>query len=265
MKKKLELFIGPCVLESDALATEIASRVKEDLSCFSDRVNLHFKGSFDKANRSSIDSYRGPGMEKGLAILERIKKEYSLPVITDFHLPEQANSVASVVDVLQVPAFLCRQTDMIVAGAQACKEYEAILKIKKGQFLSPSDTQNLVEKAATILPKNQIYLTERGTSFGYNTLIVDMASFQIMKSFGVKAIHDATHCVQQPGGLGKITGGKREQILVLAKAAIAAGADGIFMECHPDPDKALSDSTTSLPLDQVKPMIDKLLSLYEVV
>ncbi len=264
-KDKLELFIGPCVLESEALATEIVSRVKEDLSPFADRVNLHFKGSFDKANRSSIDSYRGPGMEKGLAILERIRKEYALPVITDFHLPEQADAVASVVDVLQVPAFLCRQTDMIIAGAQACKDHDRILKIKKGQFLSPEDTKNMVEKAATILPKNRIYLTERGTSFGYNTLIVDMASFQIMNSFGVKTIHDATHCVQRPGGLGKITGGKREQILVLAKAAIAAGANGIFMECHPNPEKALSDSTTSLPLEQVRPMVEKLLSIYEVV
>jgi 2-dehydro-3-deoxyphosphooctonate aldolase (KDO 8-P synthase) len=264
-KEKLELFIGPCVLESESLATEIVSRIKEDLAGVSDRVNLHFKGSFDKANRSSIDSYRGPGMEKGLAILERIKKEYDLAVITDFHLPEQAQMVASVVDVLQVPAFLCRQTDMIVSGAQACKDHGGILKIKKGQFLSPSDTKNMVEKAATILPKSHIYLTERGTSFGYNTLIVDMASFQIMNSFGVKTIHDATHCVQQPGGLGKITGGKREQIVVLAKAAVAAGANGIFMECHPNPEKALSDSTTSLPLEQVKPIIEKLLAIYEVV
>ncbi len=264
-KEKFELFIGPCVLESEQLAVDIAGFIKEQLTPWQDKINLYFKGSFDKANRSSIDSYRGPGMEKGLQILERIKKEFALPVITDFHLPEQAEVVASVVDVLQVPAFLCRQTDMIVAGAEACKKHSAILKIKKGQFLAPSDCKNLVEKAATILPKEQIYLTERGTSFGYNNLIVDMASFQIMQSFGVKAIHDATHCVQQPGGLGKITGGKREQILVLAKAAVAAGCDGIFMECHPHPEKALSDSTTSLPLTEIPKIVAELLKIYEVV
>jgi 2-dehydro-3-deoxyphosphooctonate aldolase (KDO 8-P synthase) len=264
-KDKLELFVGPCVLESESLAMQIAETIKNDLAPFESQLNLHFKGSFDKANRSSIDSYRGPGIEEGLRILEKIKEEFSLPVITDYHQPSQAETVASVVDVLQVPAFLCRQTDMIVAGAQACQKHNAILKIKKGQFLAPTDTKNLVEKAATILPKDKIYLTERGTSFGYNNLVVDMASFQIMKSFGVKTIHDATHCVQQPGGLGKITGGKREQILVLAKAAIAAGCDGIFMECHPEPEKALSDSTTSLPLEQVKSVVEQLLKIYEVV
>ena len=264
-KDRLELFIGPCVLESEKLAMTIAEKVFNDLLEYGDKVNLHFKGSFDKANRSSINSYRGPGIDEGLRILERVKREFKIPVITDYHSPEQADQVASVVDVLQVPAFLCRQTDMIVAGAEACKKYNRILKIKKGQFLSPSDTKNIVEKAATILPKEQIYLTERGTSFGYNNLIVDMASFQIMQSFGVKAIHDATHCVQMPGGLGNITGGKREQIHVLAKAAIAAGADGIFLECHPDPEKALSDSTTSLPLDKVKETIEGLLNIYEVV
>jgi 2-dehydro-3-deoxyphosphooctonate aldolase (KDO 8-P synthase) len=154
---------------------------------------------------------------------------------------------------------------MIAAGAEACAKYERILKVKKGQFLSPEETKNIVDKAATFLPKKQILLTERGSSFGYNNLIVDMASFQIMKSFGVKTVHDATHCVQRPGGLGSATGGKREQILVLAKAAVAAGADGIFIETHPDPNKALSDSATSLPLDQIKGIVEQLLKIYEVV
>ncbi|MCP4913549.1 MAG: 3-deoxy-8-phosphooctulonate synthase [Oligoflexia bacterium] len=259
------IFSGPCVLESEDLAMEVAGRLKEDLSVFGDEVKLYFKGSFDKANRTSIDSYRGPGMEKGLAILEKVKKELDLPVITDFHLPEQAQPVASVVDVMQVPAFLCRQTDLIVAGAQAAKEHGAILKIKKGQFLSPEETENIVKKAANFLDKSQILLTERGTSFGYNNLVVDMASFQIMKSFGVKAIHDATHCVQKPGGLGTATGGKRDQIFTLAKAAVAAGADGVFMESHPNPPKALSDSATCIELSKVQETVKALLDIYKVV
>jgi 2-dehydro-3-deoxyphosphooctonate aldolase (KDO 8-P synthase) len=258
---KMDFFIGPCVLESEGLALEMADFLSRELKEFSDYINLSFKGSFDKANRTSINSYRGPGIEKGLAILEKVKKTYNLPVITDFHLPEQANEVASVVDTLQIPAFLCRQTDMIVAGAMACQKYQRQLKIKKGQFLSPEETENIVQKAANFIPKEKILLTERGSSFGYNNLVVDMASFQIMKSFGVRAIHDATHCVQRPGGLGTSTGGKRDQIFVLAKAAVAAGADGIFMEAHPDPSKALSDSATCLPLDSVKTVVSSLLKV----
>lgn len=263
--KKMELFIGPCVLESESLVDEMASFLTENLKPFEGQINLNFKGSFDKANRTSIDSYRGPGLEKGLAMLESVKKKYNLPVITDYHLPSQADEVASVVDTLQVPAFLCRQTDMIIAGAQACAKHGSRLKIKKGQFLAPEDTENIVEKAVNFISKDQIFLTERGSSFGYNNLIVDMASFQIMKSFGVRTIHDATHCVQKPGGMGKITGGKREQILVLARAALAAGADGIFMEAHPNPDEALSDKTTSLPLEKVPSIIEELLKIYQVV
>lgn len=261
----MDFFIGPCVLESADLAKTVAERLLKDLTPHMGDINLYFKGSFDKANRSSGDSYRGPGIDEGLKILEMIKKEYDLPTITDFHSPEQAELVASVVDVLQVPAFLCRQTDMIIAGAQACKQYGSLLKVKKGQFLAPADTKNIVDKAAEYLPLDQILLTERGTSFGYNNLIVDMASFQIMKSFGVRAIHDATHCVQMPGGLGKATGGKREQIEVLAKAAVAAGADGIFMEAHPNPEKALSDATSQLPLESVATLVGKLLKIKEAV
>jgi 2-dehydro-3-deoxyphosphooctonate aldolase (KDO 8-P synthase) len=264
-KPKLNFYIGSCVLESEELALTIADRLMKDLKPFEDKITLTYKGSFDKANRTSINSYRGPGIDEGMRILEKVKATFGLPVLTDFHEASQAMKLATVVDVLQVPAFLCRQTDIIAAGAEACAKYGRILKVKKGQFLSPEETKNIVDKAATILPKNQILLTERGSSFGYNNLIVDMASFQIMKSFGVKTVHDATHCVQRPGGLGTATGGKREQILVLAKAAIAAGADGVFMETHPNPDKALSDAATSLPLDQIKEIVAQLLRIYEVV
>ena len=264
-KNPLMIFSGPCVLESEDLALEIASRLEEDLREFNTRIKLTFKGSFDKANRTSIDSYRGPGIEKGLKIMETVKSKTGLPVITDFHTPAQADEVASVCDVLQVPAFLCRQTDMIVEAAKACEKYNRVLKVKKGQFLSPEETKNIVEKAVNFIPKDQILLTERGSSFGYNNLVVDMASFQTMKSFGVRTVHDATHCVQRPGGLGNATGGKREQILTLAKAAIAAGADGIFMETHPNPEKALSDASTSLEISKIRSIVAQLLKIYEVV
>jgi 2-dehydro-3-deoxyphosphooctonate aldolase (KDO 8-P synthase) len=264
-KAKLDLFIGSCVLESEEMSLRIADKLVKDLKPFEDRITLTYKGSFDKANRTSINSYRGPGIDEGMRILQKVKDTFGLPVLTDFHEASQAMKLATLVDVLQVPAFLCRQTDIIAAGAEACAKYGRILKVKKGQFLSPEETKNIVDKATTLIPKSQILLTERGSSFGYNNLVVDMASFQIMKSFGVKTVHDATHCVQRPGGLGNATGGKREQILVLAKAAIAAGADGIFMETHPDPDKALSDPATSLPLDQIKTIVEQLLRIYEVV
>jgi 2-dehydro-3-deoxyphosphooctonate aldolase (KDO 8-P synthase) len=263
--KKMDFYIGPCVIESQDLAKQIAETLLQDLEPFKNEINLHFKGSYDKANRSSFTSYRGPGLDEGLKILGMINKQYGLPTLTDFHTPEQAISVAEVVSVLQVPAFLCRQTDMIFAGAEACKKYDRELKVKKGQFLSPEETKNIVDKASHFLPKEKILLTERGSSFGYNNLVVDMASFQIMKSYGVRAIHDATHCVQRPGGLGTATGGKREQILVLAKAAVAAGADGIFMECHPNPEKALSDAATALPLSSVKSIVEKLLKIRRAV
>ncbi|MBT7611122.1 MAG: 3-deoxy-8-phosphooctulonate synthase [Bacteriovoracaceae bacterium] len=260
----MDFFLGPCVLESEELALEIAKYLKENIEPL-EGVNVFFKGSYDKANRTSVDSFRGPGLTEGLNILQKVKDTYGFPLITDFHDPDQAMPVAEVVDVLQIPAFLCRQTDMILAGAKACKKFGRKLKIKKGQFLSPSDTKQIVEKAATILDRDSILLTERGTSFGYNNLIVDMASFQVMKSFGVKTVHDATHCVQQPGGLGTITGGKRDQIFVLAKAAVAAGADAVFMECHPDPDKAKSDSTTCLQLEKLPEIVSTLVKLKMIV
>jgi 2-dehydro-3-deoxyphosphooctonate aldolase (KDO 8-P synthase) len=261
--EKLRLFTGPCVLESEGLVDEVASFISSELKPFMDDIEISFKGSFDKANRTSINSYRGPGIEKGLKMMEEVNKKYGLTTITDFHMPSQAEEVASVVHTLQVPAFLCRQTDMIVAGAEACKKHGRTLKVKKGQFLSPEETENIVTKASTILPKDQILLTERGTSFGYQNLIVDMSSFQTMKSFGVKTIHDATHCVQRPGGQGTSTGGKREQILVLAKAALAAGADGLFMEIHPDPPNAKSDSATSLEMKKLPEYLTSLLKIYK--
>ncbi len=261
---KTEFFIGPCVLENEELAMTVAKSLKQNLAPFENEIDLYFKGSFDKANRSSIESYRGPGIEEGLRILQKVKDEFGFKLITDYHSPEQADMVAKVVDVLQVPAFLCRQTDMIAAGATACKKYNRILKVKKGQFLAPEDTQNIVEKASSIMPIENIRLTERGTSFGYNNLIVDMASFQIMKSFGVKTVHDCTHCVQRPGGLGKTTGGKREQIYTLAKAAAAAGADGFFIEAHPNPEKALSDATSQLPIDKIADLVKIILQIKKV-
>lgn len=265
MTKKMDFYIGPCVIESEDLAKQIAETLIADLEPFKNEINLHFKGSFDKANRSSFDSYRGPGIDEGLRILSMINKNYGLPTLTDYHTPDQAEMVAKHVSVLQVPAFLCRQTDMIFAGAEACKKYDRELKVKKGQFLSPEETKNIVDKASHFLPKDKIILTERGSSFGYNNLVVDMASFQIMKSFGVRTVHDATHCVQRPGGLGTSTGGKREQIVVLARAAVAAGADGIFMECHPNPEKAKSDSATALPLKDVKNIVAQLLKIRKAI
>ena len=265
MSKKMDFYIGPCVLESEALARQIAETLLKDLEPFKNQINLHFKGSWDKANRSSFTSYRGPGLDEGLRILEMINKEYGLPTLTDYHVPDQAEAVAQAVSVLQVPAFLCRQTDMIFEGAKACKKHNRELKIKKGQFLSPEETKNIVDKASEFLTLDKIILTERGTSFGYNNLVVDMASFMIMKSFGVRTVHDATHCVQRPGGLGTATGGKREQILVLARAAVAAGADGIFMECHPNPAVAKSDAATALPLENVKKIVGELLRIRQAV
>ena len=262
MKEKLELFIGPCVLESRDLCFEIAESLLEQFSTIREKISLTFKGSFDKANRSSIESYRGPGLEAGLEMLEEVKKTFSLPVVTDFHWPSQAHEVASVVDVLQVPAFLCRQTDMICEGAKACEKFGRRLKIKKGQFLSPAEMGNVVKKASRFLSKERILVTERGSCFGHNNLVVDMASFQIMKSFGVKTVHDATHCVQRPGGLRDRSGGKREEIGVLARAALAAGADAIFMEVHPRVDEAKSDAATAVPLEQTGSLVRDFLKIY---
>ncbi|MGE4506382.1 MAG: 3-deoxy-8-phosphooctulonate synthase [Desulfovibrionaceae bacterium] len=249
---------GPCVLESEDLAVAVAT----ELAAVSSRlgVPLVFKSSFDKANRTSIASYRGPGMERGLSWLARAKVESGLPVVTDIHLPEQAAPVAEVADVLQIPAFLCRQTDLLVAAARTGR----IVNIKKGQFLAPWDMKNAVGKVREA-GGERIWLTERGASFGYNNLVVDMRSIPEMAAFGVPVVMDATHSVQLPGGKGECSGGQRQYVPVLARAAVAAGARGVFLEVHPDPDKALCDGPNSWPLDQVEPLLAQLQAIWSVV
>lgn len=263
--KPMKIMTGPCVIEDRSLVFEIAQFMKDNLSPIGSEIELYFKASYDKANRTSIDSFRGPGIDKGLEILAELKEKFGFPIITDYHNPNEAEKVGAVADILQVPAFLCRQTDMIVEGAKAKKKFGGHLNIKKGQFLSPVDAKNIIEKATHFLSKDQILMTERGSSFGYNNLIVDMASFSVMKNFGVDCIFDITHSVQKPGGDGKITGGKREQAFVLAKAAAAAGADGFFLEIHPRPDEAKSDKTTCLPLTEVREIIETLLKIRRTI
>lgn len=249
---------GPCVLESEevtlATAHELA-RIGKELG-----IPLVFKSSFDKANRTSITSYRGPGLDRGLSWLARAKAETGLPVITDIHLPEQAARVAEVADVLQIPAFLCRQTDLLVAAAKTGK----IINIKKGQFLAPWDMKNAVGKVREA-GNESLWLTERGASFGYNNLVVDMRSIPEMKKHGVPVVMDATHSVQLPGGQGSCSGGQREYVPVLARAAVAAGADGVFMEVHPDPEKALCDGPNSWPLDRAAELLTQLKAIWSVV
>ncbi|WP_316900417.1 3-deoxy-8-phosphooctulonate synthase [Pseudodesulfovibrio indicus] len=251
------ILAGPCAIES----REIALKTAETLAGLASKLNipLVYKSSFDKANRTSVTSFRGPGMDEGLKILSEVKAATGLPVVTDIHHPEQAAPVAEVADVLQIPAFLCRQTDLLVAAAETGR----IVNVKKGQFLAPWDMQNVVGKLRAA-GNEQIWLTERGSTYGYNNLVVDMRSFPQMQSFGVPVIMDATHSVQLPGGLGGASGGQREFVSVLACAAVAAGADGVFMEVHPDPDKALCDGPNSLPLAQVESLLRKLLALWEV-
>ncbi|HTG16281.1 MAG TPA: 3-deoxy-8-phosphooctulonate synthase [Blastocatellia bacterium] len=239
--RPLAVIAGPCVIESRESALKHASLLKEA----ADRVGVPyiFKSSYDKANRSSVDSYRGPGLGKGLEILAEVKKETGVPILTDVHEREQVASVREVADVLQIPAFLCRQTDFIVAVAQSGK----VVNVKKGQFLAPWDIGNIVDK---ILSANndQILLTERGASFGYNNLVSDMRSLVVMRELGYPVVFDATHSLQLPGGLGKSSGGERKYIGPLARAGVAVGIDALFMEVHENPDQALSDGPNSLPL-----------------
>lgn len=265
---KMTLIAGPCVIEDEGLVFEVAQELKRQLADLP--VQLYFKSSFDKANRTSIEGFRGPGLEKGLKILESVRAKTGLPVLTDFHTPDQAEPVARAVDFLQVPAFLCRQTDMIWAAAEAALKHGRKLNVKKGQFLAPWDAKNIVGKVREVEAKlgrsgapDWFWLTERGTSFGYNTLVVDMVSFQTMKSFGVPVIYDATHSIQSPGAGagGKSTGGKREYLETLARAAVAAGADGIFMECHPRPEKAKSDGPNAFYLEHVGTFVRQLLEI----
>jgi 2-dehydro-3-deoxyphosphooctonate aldolase (KDO 8-P synthase) len=266
---KMTLIAGPCVIEDEGLMMEVAQELKRQTADLP--VELYFKSSFDKANRTAIDGFRGPGLEEGLKLMERVKAKTGLPLLTDIHTPDQADAVARVIDFIQVPAFLCRQTDMIIAAAEACLKHGRRLNVKKGQFLAPWDTKNIVDKVSAVEVKSSqkskradwLTLTERGTSFGYNTLVVDMISFQAMKQFGVTTIHDATHCIQSPGGGpgGKSTGGKREYLETLARAAMAAGADGVFMECHPRPSEAKSDGPNAFYLEHVGTFVKQLLAI----
>lgn len=254
----LTILAGPCAIESQSILDETAQGLKE--VCEKLKINYVFKSSFDKANRSSIDSFRGPGMEKGLEILAEIKSKYNLPIVTDIHTPEQAEPVAQVADILQIPAFLCRQTDLLVAAAKTGK----IVNIKKGQFLAPQQMKTLIKKVEDAGNKN-IMLTDRGTSFGYNNLIVDFRGFPIMKEFGYPVVMDATHSVQLPGSNGTSTGGDRRFVPELAKAAMAVGADVLFFEVHPDPDNALCDGPNMLKLDNAHKVFSICKEIFEVV
>lgn len=266
------LIAGPCVIESEELCFEIVESLIEQLKGLP--VELYFKASFDKANRSSIKSHRGVGIDKGLQILKNVKEKYNIKTLTDFHLPEQADTVAQVVDFLQIPAFLCRQTDMIISGTTAAIKYGKKLNIKKGQFLAPWDVKNILDKVKEIEEMNSFtskspwfWITERGVSFGYNTYVVDMISFQAIQSLGGHVLYDATHSVQKPGaGVGgKQAGGQRVYLETLARAAVAAGAEGIFMECHPCPDQSQSDPATSFQLESVGEFVSQLCKIKECV
>ena len=254
----LFLIAGPCVIESEALALETAGYLKEMCDALS--ISFIYKSSFDKANRSSVSSYRGPGIEKGLMILEKVKTQIGVPILTDVHEDTPLSEVASVVDVLQTPAFLCRQTNFI----QRVAALNIPVNIKKGQFLAPWEMKHVVEKAKAN-GNDQIMVCERGVTFGYNNLVSDMRSLAIMQETGCPVVYDATHSVQLPGGNNGVSGGQREFIPVLARAAVAAGISGIFMETHPDPDKALSDGPNSWPLAGMKGLIEQLIKIDDVV
>ena len=253
------LFIaGPCVIESEEIVMVTAGTLKEIAIKLG--LDFYFKASFDKANRTSISSYRGPGIKKGLEILEKVKKTFDVKIATDIHEPWQADEVASVCDIIQIPAFLCRQTDLLVAAAKTGK----IVNIKKGQFIAPWDMNNIVDKIEQTGSRS-IVLCERGTSFGYNNLVVDMSGIVDMKKLGYPVIFDATHSVQKPGGLGTSSGGDREKVKYLARAAAAVGVDGFFIEVHPNPDKALSDGVNMIPLDEVEDMLIQIKKIREAV
>jgi len=253
-QEPMTLMGGVNVLESELIAMTVAEQFAKAASDFN--VNWIFKGSFDKANRSSISSYRGPGMGEGLKILEKIKNTFDVPIITDIHESSQANPVAEICDILQIPAFLCRQTDLVTAAAQTNR----IIQFKKPQFLSAPEMRNVIEKCEEA-GNNQIILCERGNSFGYNNLVVDMLNFQIMKNFNVPVIFDATHSLQLPGGLGSAAGGRREFLLPLAKAGISQGIAGLFLEAHPSPDEAKCDGPCAIAADTIYSVISELSAL----
>ena len=259
LEKPLFLIAGPCVVESLALQVETAGRLKE--MCAALGVPFIFKSSYDKANRSSGRSFRGLGMDEGLRVLAEVKRQLGVPVLTDVHTAEEVKPVAQVVDVLQTPAFLCRQTDFIRAVASAGRP----VNIKKGQFLSPQEMTNVVDKAREASGTDNIMVCERGFAFGYGNLVSDMRSLAILRTTGCPVVFDATHSVQLPGGQGTASGGQREFIPVLARAAVAAGIAGLFMETHPDPSKARSDGPNAWPLDMMKSLLETLLELDRAV
>ena len=254
--KNLFLIAGPCVIESEAMCLKVARAMRN--TCKRLKITYIFKASFDKANRTSGKTRRGPGMETGLAVLAKVREKIGVPVLTDVHTEAQAASAATVVDVVQIPAFLCRQTDLIVAAART----GVIVNLKKGQFLSPQEMGQVVKKA-TAAGGKRLLVTDRGTSFGYNNLVADMRSMPIMKEFGFPVVFDATHSVQMPGGGGDKSGGNSEFAPVLARAAVAAGADGLFIETHPDPNKAWSDGPNMVPLRDMPKVLEKLVKVHK--
>lgn len=252
------LIAGPCVIEGEENVMLIAKKIKEITDKLG--INYYFKASFDKANRTSITSYRGPGIEEGLRILKKVKDELGLRVCTDIHEPWQAEIASKVCDIIQIPAFLCRQTDLLIAAAKTGK----LINVKKAQFLAPWDMKNVVGKLEESGCKN-LMLCERGSCFGYNNLVVDMTGISEMKKFGYPVVFDATHSVQKPGGKGNSTGGNREYVESLAKAAIAVGADALFFEVHPDPDNALSDGPNMVRLDDFEEMLMRIIKVYKAI
>jgi len=256
--RPLVLIAGPCVIESEEATLRHAERLLTICNGLS--MPLIFKASYDKANRTSIGSFRGPGLKEGLKILAKVKKSLGLPVLSDIHSIEQVAPAAEVLDVLQIPAFLCRQTDLLVAAARSGR----VINVKKGQFLAPWDMKNVAGKLAASGNEN-IILTERGVSFGYNNLVVDMRSFPVMRASGYPVVFDATHSVQLPGGQGESSGGQREFVEYLSRAAVATGIDGIFMEVHEDPDKALCDGPNSIPLSELPALLKKLRAIDAIV
>jgi 2-dehydro-3-deoxyphosphooctonate aldolase (KDO 8-P synthase) len=255
---QLFLIAGPCIVESESHAIKMA----EAISAIANRTGFPyiFKASYDKANRTSASAYRGPGIDEALRVLGRVRNDLGLPVLTDVHDPSQVRAASEVADVLQIPAFLSRQTDLIVEAARSGR----VVNIKKGQFLAPHDMKNVIEKAASE-ENERILVTERGTSFGYNNLVVDFRGFPIMRSFGYPVVYDVTHSLQRPGGLGTASGGESQFIEYMARAGVACGVDGIFMEVHDNPEAALSDGPNSLPLGRLAPLLEKLKAIHELV
>lgn len=252
------LIAGPCVVENEEMTLSVADFLRETEEGLG--VPVIFKASYDKANRTSVESYRGPGIDRGLEILRKVREKVGLPLLSDVHSVGEIEKASTVLDMIQIPAFLCRQTDLLLAAGRT----GLAVNIKKGQFLAPWDIQGAAAKVLST-GNHRVLLTERGTSFGYNNLIVDIRSIAVMKSFGFPVVFDATHSVQLPGGLGSSSGGQREFVEHLARAAVAAGADGLFLEVHPDPDSALCDGPNSLPLDQVRPLLTLLKEIHRMV